>query len=134
MVTLLRDKGIQYNPTSVAIYKELAWIYWHKIGDILDDEHLNYKKALAIEMEQVLGPPPITLEDEEYFAWFREIVDAPRDLEALIRDDPKIASLVAKLEAIRLRPDESLLDFVARYLRPELKLSDLIAEDYDQRL
>ena len=132
-ITLLRDKGIRYNPTSVAIYKELAWIYWHKIGDILDDEHLNYKKALAIEMEQVLGPPPITIEDEEYFAWFREIVDAPRDLDALIRDDPKIASLVARLEATKLRPDESLLDFVARYLRPELKLSDLIVEGDEER-
>ena len=132
-ITILRDKGIQYNPTSVAIHKELAWIYWHKIGDIMDDEHLNYKRALAIEMEQVLGSPPITVEDEEYFAWFREIADAPRNLEALIRDDTDIASLVAKLDDARLRPDESLLDFVARYLRPELKLSDLIAEDYDER-
>ena len=132
-ISTLRDKGIQYNPTSVAIYKELAWIYWHKIGDILDDEHFNYKRALAVEMEQVLGPPPITIEDEEYFAWFREIVDAPRDLKALIRDDPRIASLVAKLEEARLKPDESLLHFVARYLRPELRPSDLIAEDYEER-
>ena len=48
-----------YWPDSIALYKELAWIYWHKIGDFLDDEHMNYKRALAAQMERVLGPPPI---------------------------------------------------------------------------
>jgi len=60
-IEILRDKGMQYNPKAVALYKELAWIYWHKIGDFLDDEHLNYKRALAVEMERVLGAPPIAL-------------------------------------------------------------------------
>lgn len=55
-IKVLRDGGIHYNPKSVTLYKELTWIYWHKIGDFLDDEHLNYKKALAVEMEAVLGP------------------------------------------------------------------------------
>ncbi len=58
-IRILRDEGITYNPKAVSLYKELAWIYWHKIGDFMDDEHLNYKRALAVEMEQVLGPPPV---------------------------------------------------------------------------
>jgi hypothetical protein len=40
-IRILRDEGIRYNPNAVALYKELAWIYWHKIGDFLDDEHLS---------------------------------------------------------------------------------------------
>lgn len=126
-IRILRDKGIQFNPKSVTLYKELAWIYWHKIGDFLDDEHLNYKRALAVEMERVLGAPPVTLVDQEYFDWFRMIVDAPRDLDDLLRNDAEVARLVARLREVRLEADESLLDFVARRIRPELEVADLLS-------
>jgi len=125
-IEILRDKGIQYNPKAVTLYKDLAWTYWHKIGDFMDDEHLNYKRALAVEMEQVLGPPPVTLSDKDYFDWFARIVNAPRDFAALLRDDPEAAALVAKLEAVSLKPDEALLEFVARHIRPELQASELL--------
>ena len=127
-ITILRDKGIQYNPKSVTLYKELAWIYWHKIGDFLDDEHLNYKRALAVDMERVLGAQPVVLNDEEYFAWFRKIVDAPRDLRALIESDVEIASLVSRLAEVQFSPDIFLLEFVAQNIRPELQVADLQIE------
>ncbi len=125
-IKILRDKGIQYNPKAVTLYKELAWIYWHKIGDFLDDEHLNYKRALAVEMERVLGAPPVVLADEEYFDWFRKIVNAPRSLDEFVDNDAGVAELAARLRQIRLEPDESLLDFVARHIRPELQVSQLL--------
>ncbi len=125
-IEILRDKGMQYNPKAVALYKELAWIYWHKIGDFLDDEHLNYKRALAVEMERVLGAPPIALTDEEYFDWFRRIVDAPRDLDRFLTNDKDVAALVSRLRGAELGPDESLLEFVARHIRPELQVSRLL--------
>ncbi len=128
---LLRDRGIKFNPKSVTLYKELSWIYWHKIGDFLDDEHLNYKRALATEIERVLGAPPVTLEDKEYYDWFRKIVDAPHDLDALIDTDADVARLVAKLRDVQLAPDEMLLEFVARYLRPELQTAELVSESPD---
>lgn len=124
-LTLLRDEGLHYNPRSVTIYRDLAWIYWHKIGDILDDEHFNYKRALAVEMERILGAPPIALNTEGYYAWFRKIVDAPRDLDALIRDDAEVAAMTARLRELKLEPDENLLDFAARHLRPELQVETL---------
>ena len=127
-IELLRDKGIQYNPKSVTLYRELAWIYWHKIGDILDDEHLNYKRALAVEMERILGAPPITVEDEEYFDWFREIVNAPQDLERLAASDPAVRDLVARLAEVNLAPGEPLLEFIARTIRPELRRADLLRD------
>lgn len=130
-ITILRDKGIQYNPRSVALYKELAWIYWHKIGDFLDDEHLNYKRALAVEMESVLGAPPPVLTNEEYYDWFRAIVEAPRDIDRLLATDGEVAVFVAHLDKLLLAPDESLLGFVARHVRPELNVSQLLREKQD---
>lgn len=130
-ITLLRDEGIQYNPRSVSLYKELAWIYWHKVGDFLDDHHLNYKRALAVEIERVLGPPPVVVDDQEYFAWFKKIVDAPRDLQKFLASDPQVAALVQELTALELKPDLSLLEWVARNIRPEIKVRDLVAEQID---
>jgi hypothetical protein len=127
-IKILRDRGIRYNPRSVTLYKELAWIYWHKIGDFLDDEHLNYKRALAVQVERVLGPPPIVTDDDEYLAWFRQVVDAPRDLPALLRADPEMRQLVEDLQGVGLKPDISVLEFVARHLRPEVQVLDMLED------
>ncbi len=124
-IKILRDEGLKYNPGSVTLFKELSWIYWHKIGDYLDDEHMNYKRALAVDLERVLGAPPITLTDAEYFAWFEPIVRAPRNLGVLLSDDPEIAKLVALLAEVQLPADETLLEFAARHVRPELRPEDL---------
>ena len=120
-IKILRDEGLKYNPKSVTLYKELVWIFWHKIGDFLDDEHMNYKRAWAVEMERVLGAPPVVLSDDEYIKWFRQIVDAPRNLDRLIEDDPQIAAFVAQLRDRKLDANDTLLDFVARNIRPELR-------------
>ncbi len=57
-IELLRDHGVVYNPDSVAIHKQLAWTFIHKIGRISDDMHWYYKSRLAEEWQGVLGPPP----------------------------------------------------------------------------
>src|SRR5262249_48884008 len=102
------------------------WIYWHKIGDFLDDEHWNYKRALAVEFERVLGPQPLAVTEQEYFNWFKRVVDAPRDLEKFLRDDAEIAALRARLREVDLNADDSLLDFVARHLRHDLQITELL--------
>ncbi|MBI1825339.1 MAG: hypothetical protein HY287_13715 [Planctomycetes bacterium] len=127
-IKILRDKGIQFNPKSVTLYKELAWIYWHKIGDFLDDEHWNYKRALAVEMERVLGPPPLAVNNQEFFDWFKHIVDAPRDLARFLKDNIDIATLRARLREVDLDADDSLLDFVARNLRHDLQITEVLQE------
>ena len=127
-IKIIRDKGLKYNPRSVTLYKDLAWIYWHKIGDFLDDEHLNYKRALAVEMETVLGAPPVVLNDEEYFDWFHKIVEAPRDLAKFLAADKEVVALVARLREVDLQPEHSLLEFVARHLRPDLRAANLTKE------
>jgi hypothetical protein len=54
--TLLRDKGLYYNPDDVLIYRELAWDFQHKIGANLDDANVYYKSQWAREMSPFFGP------------------------------------------------------------------------------
>lgn len=54
-ITLLRDQGLKYNPSSFAIHRELAWFYQHKMGSFIDSTHQFYKQQWAAEMMEVLG-------------------------------------------------------------------------------
>ncbi|MFQ5490196.1 MAG: hypothetical protein ACE5GE_05690 [Phycisphaerae bacterium] len=125
-IKLLRDKGIRYNPKSVGLYKELAWIYWHKIGEFLDDQHWAYKKELAVEMEMLLGPPPPIATEQEVIDHFRGIAESPEDFERFIAEDAEVAALLARLEAVGLGPDRKLLAFVARYVRDDLSVTQYL--------
>src|SRR4051812_47657616 len=54
-IELLRDEGLVYNPNEMLIYRELGWIFQHKIGQNLDDAHMYYKQQLANDMAAVFG-------------------------------------------------------------------------------
>ena len=54
-IKLIRDKAMLYNPDDPLLYKELAWIYLHKLGNLMDDAHLYYKNQMAIQMTNILG-------------------------------------------------------------------------------
>ncbi len=102
-IKLLRDEGIVYNPNNVAIYRQLAWTYFHKVGQRADDMNLYYKIKHAEQWQEMLGAStegatheqavvgfkPIVLAADQYFAFDRptlqirdgvlEIIDAIRD-------------------------------------------------------
>jgi hypothetical protein len=86
---LLRDKGIPLNPKSIILYRQLAWIFIHKIGDVSDDCHLYYKKELALSMRMLL--------DDGTNAMFDELADAPVSLESALADE-QTAQFVAALQ------------------------------------
>src|SRR4051812_20576626 len=52
---LLRDEGLRYNPNEMLIYRELGWIFQHKLGQNLDDANMYYKQMWANEMADVFG-------------------------------------------------------------------------------
>lgn len=54
-IKLIRDQAIEYNPEDPLLYKELAWIFQHKLGNIMDDANLYYKNRLAIQMTNIVG-------------------------------------------------------------------------------
>jgi len=77
-INLLRDRGIALNPKSLGIYKELAWIFYEKLGQGTDDMHHVYKQIWAERMQHVLAAPPYGTTAETIEA-FRPIAAAPLD-------------------------------------------------------
>jgi hypothetical protein len=56
-IELIRDEALVYNPADPVLYKELGWIYQHKIGNIMDDANIYYKNQIALELMDVFGAP-----------------------------------------------------------------------------
>ncbi len=54
-IELIRDQGLRYNPKETLLYRELGWLFQHKMGQNLDDANRLYKSAWAGEMQAVLG-------------------------------------------------------------------------------
>ena len=91
-VDLLRSRAIPLNPNDVLLYKELAWIFVHKIQGFSDDANRFYKKKVAEQWTVLLGaPPPLPDSTGEattlMMDWLRPVVDAPDRLEALFEED-----------------------------------------------
>ncbi len=139
--TLLRDKGIPYNPKSINLYYELAWNYLHKMGDFMDDHHWAYKRNVGVQLERVLGQPPLEEGTAAIIGEIRKIAEAATALAALgprtsrdildlyIRQDtsePSMQTVVDQLAQHGIEPDEGLLEFVARFDREGLQVFDLV--------
>ncbi len=75
---LLRDRGIAMNPKSVNMYREMAWLFYFKMGGFSDDMHEAYKQRWASAMQQLLAPPSYG-QNEAILQEFRDIVQAPLD-------------------------------------------------------
>ncbi len=56
-INLLRSEGIPANPNSVLLYKEISWIFVHKVQGYMDDAHHYYKREHALEWTIALGQP-----------------------------------------------------------------------------
>lgn len=58
-ISLLRDQGLRYNPAEAQLYRELGWLFQHKIGADYDQAHAYYKQQWAGEMMRLFpGPRP----------------------------------------------------------------------------
>jgi hypothetical protein len=122
-IDLLRDKAIPLNPHAIFLYKELAWMFLHKVGEQTDDANYYYKMKLAEEWEEILGHPKAGQSDQDYLADFQRIVDAPYDpldpgsLVPLQRANPGVAALLGRLGALGYHagdPDDRMLRCIDR--------------------
>jgi len=135
---LLRDKGIPLNPNNTQLYRELAWIYFHKVGDFMDDWHFYYKNEFAKIMESILGRPPVgyvvpgRVRGDYYRAYdYQAFADAPTSFESLLAE-PGVAALVDELNSFGFDASASgiylgLLDSVRS---GEVKMPD--TEEHEQ--
>jgi hypothetical protein len=104
-INLLRRQGVVYNPNDLQIHKELGWIHLHKIAGVMDDANMFYKRQVAIEWTEVLGPPPPPRPREtrdqaiqKYVDWLAPIDRAPDRFEDLVKAVPSVAPLAEALE------------------------------------
>ena len=103
---LLRDKGIEKNPNSILLYRELARIFQHKIGGVTDDAHRYYKLQLALAMEPLIG----TADNQDFIA----LAEAATDWLEIIKD----AEVLPLIQALK-SADTTFADndrFVSNYL------------------
>ena len=105
-IEILRDRGIEVNPRAPALYRELAWIYSHKIGQDSDEAHYYYKAMLAVDMQDALGKPP-------YLDRLKAIAAAPKKETELLAD-PAVRALVDALRAANADPFLRPLDVANR--------------------
>ena len=75
-VKLLREQGIVHNPNATPLYRELSWIFFHKMGKVSDDMHWYYKGQLAKEWHLILGGPTEGLSTKGVIAEFKPVADA----------------------------------------------------------
>jgi len=104
-VRLLRDQGIPNNPQVIGLYKELSWIIFHKVGEVLDDMHWYYKREWAAMFENLLGAPPLAGTAEAVVDRFRPVADAPESWEAFVARYPAILAHVGALRDAGVDPD-----------------------------
>ena len=113
-IRLLRDQGVVHCPDSVLIKKELAWIYFHKIGQMADDAHWYYRRKIAEEWQQILGSPE-GLTEEEIIQRMRQVAEAPDTVEQLLQD-PDAARLVDYFATLGYELDVRLLREIGKIL------------------
>lgn len=113
-ISLLRDKGIVYNPTAIRLYRELGWIYFHKIGHFMDEMQWYYKIQLATQWQELLGAPPLGATTQEVIDRFRPVAQAAPSFEQLARDHPQTKEMLIALQELGYQPDETLLRQVGR--------------------
>jgi hypothetical protein len=129
-IKLLRDEGVVYNPNNIAIYRQLGWTFFHKIGQRADDMNQFYKAKLAMEWQELLGTPTEGATQEVALERFKPIADAaedyfspqadgtaPRDpLTRLYDVNPEVRALVARLRQIGFEPDQACLRVIGRII------------------
>lgn len=102
---LIRDKGIPLNPTNTQLYRELAWILFHKVGDTMDEMHAYYKLQFALIVEDILGEPPDDfvrpgrVRGDFYRDYdFQSLADAPQNFDTLLKERPDVAVFIETLK------------------------------------
>ncbi len=134
-VDLLREKGIPTNPFSIQLYKELAWIFIHKIGQFSDDMHWYYKRKLAEEWHRILDQPPAGSTEQVIDAFrpvaemYEQYVDPDREdseadpLQAFLDDHPEAEESVDRFRSLGFKMDVRLLKRLG-FIRAVLRSAD----------
>ena len=123
-IRLLRSEGIPNNPTVIRLYRELGWIFFHKVGQYTDDMHWYYKIRLADKWQKVLGAQAEGATTEQVLADFKPIADADDSYFEL--DDGPSQQTIDQLN--------TLIDENADFADTLRRLRDQDLEDFKDRV
>ncbi|MEX0744009.1 MAG: hypothetical protein WD294_09420 [Phycisphaeraceae bacterium] len=115
-IRLLREEGIPNNPTAIRLYRELGWIFFHKMGQYTDDMHWFYKLKLAEEWQEVLGTPTQGADGEQAARNFMPIAQAADRYVQLDRPSRAMREQFRTLAEQQPRYADDLADFTRRGL------------------
>jgi hypothetical protein len=93
-IRLLRERGLKYNPRSVALYRELTWIFFHKVGQYSDDVHWYYKMRLCRDWQEILGSYAEGKTTQQVMTEFMQIVDAADTVVQLREADSDVDRII----------------------------------------
>jgi hypothetical protein len=73
-IELIRDEALDLNPGDAELFRQLGWIYQHKMGKDLDDANRYYKTEFAKENIRLFA---------DYYGRWDELINAPTNEEKL---------------------------------------------------
>ena len=93
-IELIRDEAMEYNPGDPELFRQLGWIYQHKMGQDMDDANRYYKTEFAKEMIRAFG---------DFYGKWEEIDKSPlNETKLLAVLDDKAAGYKGILAAAQL--------------------------------
>jgi hypothetical protein len=115
-IRLLRDRGLQLNPSAPQLCDMLAFIFHNKVGNKVDQEHWYFKARVASDMQEVLGDLTAGKTTPEVIESFRRIAEAPDDLAAAAAERADLREVLDLMTAHGALPDEAFLRMVGRVI------------------
>ena len=64
-ISLLRDEGLHHAPRDPALYRELSWMFLHKVAGIADNAHEDYLRYWTSEMAACVPDGHLPAENSE---------------------------------------------------------------------
>lgn len=122
-LNFLRLHGIPLNPKSPDLQQELAWLFFHKIGDETDGANFEYKRRLQEEIVSTFG---IHFLDEDVLERMSRAKSQYQSLRQF-KQDPRYRKIEARIQAIAPQT-ELFRDAPKLMLKAPEKLSVICAE------
>ncbi|HIA26946.1 MAG TPA: hypothetical protein EYN79_02335 [Planctomycetes bacterium] len=125
-ISLLRDRGLQSNPRSREIHRQLSYFFWFKLGENTDEMHRYYKWQVARIWNGILGP---SCGVDGAVKELKMASVAPRSITELIEERPALAG-VEKAISAQLEDPQLLADGwnLARF-EEEVRIDGISRED-----
>ncbi len=111
-IDLLRGPGLRANPHSQEIHRQLAYLFWFKIGEFQDEAAPYYQRRLCQRWLTILGHPP-GRDASRYFEVLERVAASPDQVRELSAGLVADSDLMGRIEKVARDPEMALSTGVA---------------------